>query len=221
MFKIIVNSAIFISIIVGLSGCKEIHRGTINSQLKVTCDPVSIKKIAAFSFNKAHFGPSESEQMNDRIINSMSEQINDRIINSITLKNPDVTIISPSVSLRKINNSVFASEWNDFVEDYYNYGVINKKILYKVSSSLGVDALLLGQLTSVYQSDGNGWDTTGTTIVTVIYSILEVSTPMTIWEVTADGIVKREMDAKAPPINEAVDLAIEKVTQTIPRLQTY
>jgi hypothetical protein len=148
----------------------------------------------------------------------MSRQINNRIINSITSKNPEITFTSPSASLRKINDSGLASEWNDFVEDYYNSGIVNNKILYKISNSLGVDAVLLGQLISVYQSDGNGWDTTGTTIVTVIYSILEVSTAMTIWEVTADGIVKREMDIPAPPISEAIDLAIEKITQNVPRL---
>jgi hypothetical protein len=148
----------------------------------------------------------------------MSGQINNKIINSITSKNPEITIISSSASLRKINGSGLASEWNDFVEDYYNSGIANKKILYKISNSLGVDAVLLGQLISVYQSDGNGWDTTGTTIVTVMYSILEVSTAMTIWEVTADGMVKREMDMAAPPISEAIDMAIEKITQNVPRL---
>jgi hypothetical protein len=218
MFKIIVNSVVYISLIFGLIGCTAVNTGKINSYVEVSSNPGSIKQVAIFSIRDVHFEPSESRQLNNRIVNSMSGQINNKIINSITSKNPEITIISSSASLRKINGSGLASEWNDFVEDYYNSGIANKKILYKISNSLGVDAVLLGQLISVYQSDGNGWDTTGTTIVTVMYSILEVSTAMTIWEVTADGMVKREMDMAAPPISEAIDMAIEKITQNVPRL---
>ncbi len=209
---------VYISLIFGLIGCTAMNTGEINSYVEVSYNPGSIKQVAIFSIRDVHFGPYESLQLNNRIINSMSGQINNRIINSITSKNPEITITSPSASLRKTNDSVLASEWNDFVEDYYDSGIVNKKILYKISNSLGVDAVLLGQLISVYQSDGNGWDTTGTTIVTVIYSMLEVSTAMTIWEVTADGFVKREIDIAAPPISEAINLAIEKITHNVPRL---
>ena len=218
MFKIIVNSVVYISLIFGLIGCTAMNTGEINSYVEVSFNPGSIKQVAIFSIRDVNFESSESRQLNNRIINSMSVQLNNRIINSITSKNPEIKITSPSASLRKINDSGLASEWNDFVEDYYNSGIVNKQILYKISNSLSVDAVLLGQLISVYQSDGNGWDTTGTTIVTVSYSILEVSTAMTIWEVTADGIVKREMDIAAPPISEAIDMAIEKITQNVPRL---
>lgn len=51
-----------------------------------------------------------------------------------------------------------------------------------------------------------------------MYSIIEVSTAVTIWEVSADGIVKRQMDDAVPPIREAIAPAIEKIIQNVPRL---
>ena len=116
MFKKLTMLLMYISLILVLIGCRESHKGIINSQLEVSHEPQSIKKIAVLSFNKVHLRSLDLPQIKNRIIDSMSEQIDSRIIKSISFKNPEITIIEPPVLLNKINNSRFASDLNDFVE---------------------------------------------------------------------------------------------------------
>ena len=189
-----------------VSGC-AIGKGTINSFVEPTYEIGSIQKVAVFSIRNAGFAPSQARQ------------INKQIIQSLVAKNPEIEIVSPSEALRKINESNLAEKWADFVEDYYTSGIANKSILTSVNKLLGVDAVLQGQLLNVYQVDGDCWIRKGKTIITISFSVIENETAKTVWEASADGI-KGSASACgiAPPISDALALAIAKVSENMPLL---
>jgi hypothetical protein len=189
-----------------VSAC-AINRGTINSYVEPTYESGSIKRIAVFSIRNARLAPSEARQ------------INRDLIQGLVAKNPDVEVVSPSESLRKINDSDLAGKWADFVEDYYTSGIANKNILGEVAKVLGVDAVMQGQLLNVYQVDGNNWNQKGQTRVTISFSIVETASAKTVWEASADGIKGNAAEyAPAPPIADALDLAMAKVIENMPSL---
>lgn len=127
-------------------------------------------------------------------------------------------MVSPSESLRIINEKGLASEWARFIDDYYTGGIANKNILETICSALNVNGIMQGQIINVYQRDGDGVQK-GITRVTITYSIISRNKANTVWEVSADGI-RGTIDSlqPAPPIVEAVDLAIEKIIDNIPHL---
>lgn len=197
---------LMIALIASVSvGC-AVKKGTINSYVEPTYQQGSIKKVAVFSIRNASVAPSQARD------------INVRLIKAIVDKNSDVAIVSPANALKAINEAGLASKWADFVEDYYTSGIANKEILTEISRALEVDAIMQGQLVNVQQRDGDGWVTTGSTRVTVSFSIVQASTAKEIWSAAADGVSIRAADLDAPPIAEAIDLALDKVIQNIPSL---
>jgi len=136
-------------------------------------------------------------------------------------KNPNVIIIPPSKSLRMINDAGLASEWANFVEDYYTSGIADKVVLAKLAKALNADAIFQGQLVNVYQRDGGGFGSSvrGLTRITLGFSIVETKTAKTIWEASSDGILGTSNSyGEAPPIKDAIDLAMKKVKDNIPSL---
>lgn len=189
-----------------VSGC-AVNKGTINSYIEPTYKNGEIKSVAVFSIRNARFAPSEARTVNRKIIQALSA------------KNPNVRIVSPSEALRKINDSDLAEEWADFVEDYYTSGIANQKILQKVSSVLNVDAVMQGQLLTVSQSDGAFGYTKAQSRITLSFSIIETKTAKPIWEASADGIKGSYTTvAEAPPLIEAINLAVDKIVDNVPNL---
>ena len=200
---------ISIAIAVMFTGC-VVNKGTINSYIEPTYNHGGIKTIAMFPIRNAKFAPSEARQINKELIQAMNK------------KNPQVKIISPSEALRVINDAGLASDWANFVEDYYSSGIADRIVLSKVSKAMGTDAIFQGQMLNVRQSDGNP-QIYAQTRVTVAFSIVETKTAKVIWEATSDGIRQQEVGflrfhVEAPPIKEALDFAIPKIKDNMPIL---
>ncbi len=186
-------------------GC-AIKKGTINSYIDPTYKSGNIKTIAFFPIRNARFAPSEARQLNRQLSQEMAK------------KNPDIKIVPPSKSLRLINNSGLAHDWSDFVEDFYTSGIPDRVVLRKISKALNVDAVFQGQLENVFQTDMVPFRTDAMTRITVSFSIIETHTAKVIWESTADGIRSVKGFETAPPIKDAIDLAIQKVKTNMPLL---
>jgi hypothetical protein len=200
------KSAFTLMVILLIGGC-AINKGTINSYVEPTYEKGSVKSVAVFSVRNARFAPSEARE------------INKQIIQALVNKNPEVKIVSPSEALRKINESDLAEKWADFVEDYYTSGIANRSILAEVAKQLNVDAVMQGQVLNVYQVDGNGSNRKGQTRITVSFSIVQTATAKTIWEASSDGIKgNATIFGAAPPIADALALAIDKITTNMPLL---
>lgn len=188
-----------------LSGCALRH-ATINSYVEPTYTAGGIKRLAVFSIRNAGRAPSEARDLNAKLTQA------------IAAKNPEIDIVAPSAALKAINDAGLADLWADFVEDYYTSGIANKEHLAKISKALGVDGIMQGQLVNVWQQDGNGL-MQGQTRVTINFSIIESSSAKQVWEATADGIRgNASASSVAPPIADALELALKKITDNVPLL---
>ena len=197
-----------IGVAVIFTGC-VIKKGTINSYVEPTYDRGNIKTIAMFPMRNAKFAPSEARQLNKQLSQEMQK------------KNPNIRIVPPSKALRMINDSGLASEWADFVEDYYTSGIADKIVLAKFSKALKVDAIFQGQLEKIIQRDSGGFGTTvkGLTRITLSFSIVETKTAKTIWEATVNGIYGTASNyEEAPSIKDTIDLAMKKLKENMPWL---
>lgn len=204
MYKFIKISFAFL--LFTLTGC-AVNKGTINSYVEPTYSSGSIESVAVFSIRNARFAPSEART------------INRKIITALTSKNPNLQIVPPSEALRKINESDLAEEWANFVEDYYTSGIANKRILDKVANILGVDAVMQGQLLDVNQRDSAFGYSKAQSRITMSFSIIETETAKPIWEASADGIKGSATTlSEAPPLIEAINLAVDKIVENVPRL---
>ena len=76
-----------------------------------------------------------------------------------------------------------------------------------------------GQLLTVNQRDGATGYTKAQSRITMSFSIVETSTAKTIWEASADGIKGSATTlSEAPPLIEAINLAVNKVVENVPKL---
>ena len=200
---------ILMMIVILFSGCST-NKATVNSFVEPTYRTGQINTIAMFPIRNAQLAPSEARAVNKKIIKAMNS------------KNPNLNIIAPSKVIRIINESNLASEWANFIDDYYTSGIADKTTLLKFSKLLNCDAIFQGQLLKVSQRDGSR-TVPAVTRVSVEFTIIENRTAKVIWNVTSDGI--RAESAKfgqftiiAPAIQEAIDLSIVKVSNNIPNL---
>lgn len=203
-----VNKAIcfwgFILIGLFLTGCGA--SSSINSYVEPTYRTGGINSLAMFPIRNAMLAPSESRQLNKQL--SLE----------IQRKNPGVNIIPPSKSLRMISDAGLASDWADFVEDYFTSGIPDRVILNKIEKALNVDAVFQGQLYNVAQVDAVFMGPHAYSRVSLGFSILETRTAKTIWDVSADGSYTQPIDMSAPSIKKVIDIAMKKIKANMPVL---
>lgn len=93
----------------------------------------------------------------------------------------------------------------------------NGTFLNQLGTLLGVDAIMQGEMVNVTQQDGVYGQNKGQTRVTVRFTILGTKEGKLLWEASSDGIkgTATAME-EAPPIGEAVSLAVEKIMANLP-----
>jgi PBP1b-binding outer membrane lipoprotein LpoB len=185
-----------------LSGCAT-SRATIDTYIDPNFSAGDVKDIAVFPLRNARLAPSEALQ------------INREIIQAINRGNPALRIIGASEAVDVLNDKGLAEQWAKFLENYATSGIPDAGILREVGTALNVDKILQGELVNVFQRDGNGWDTLGTTRVTVHYAMMDVATNKTVWDATSDGIAQKD-SLDAPPIIDAIRLAQNKILEALP-----
>lgn len=166
-----------------------------------------IDSVAVFPIRNASAAPSEAQQLNRRISQAVNK------------KSPTVGIVGPSVSVERLNENNLADDWGDFYESYAQTGVPNAATLQKVGKALGVDAILQGELVGMEQADGEYGGNKGTTRVTVRFSLLGTEDGSRLWEASSEAEQQTATTLEdAPPMIEAINLAVDKLIGNMPRL---
>ncbi|MBU2444356.1 MAG: DUF4136 domain-containing protein [Bacteroidetes bacterium] len=203
MKKIILLSAIFLIAILFIS-C-AVSKATLNSYVDPNITNEKILKLAIFPIRNAKFAPSEAQQINRKISMAINQQ------------NSQIEIMSSNEAINKLNENDLASTWAVFLDNYSSSGVPDKNVLYDVGQSLGIDAIIQGEIVNVFQQDGAYGINKGTTRVTVRFSMLSTNSGKLLWEASSDGIKGTPTTLEsAPPIIEAVDLAVDKILSNLP-----
>ncbi len=189
-----------------LTNC-AVQKATINTFTDPGYGGGIIKKIAVFPAKNTRLAPSEAQQ------------INRKISQAIKLKNPKVEIMSSAEVNRLLNDNNLADDWAVFIDNYVTSGVPDRTILIDIGNALGIDAILQGEIVNIFQQDGEfGYGgNRGKTRVTVRFSMLGTKDGKLLWEATSDGIKGTATKLEsAPPIIDAVNLAVDKILGTLP-----
>lgn len=185
-------------------GCST-WKATINSYTDPAYKAGDLKKIAVFPIRNAKFAPADAQEL-DR-----------KVVLEVRRRNTIIEMLGPSEAVKAINDKGLANEWAVFLGNYVSSGIPDANFLKQIGKALGVDSILQGEIVRVHAEDGDGWMRHGNTRVTVRYTMLSTATGKMLWEASSDGIRRNAgASGEAPPIIEAVDLAITKILEVLP-----
>src|SRR6185437_6233426 len=131
---------------------------------------------------------------------------------AIHSKNDSIRIMSSVEAVNVLNQHALADSWAAFLANYVSSGVPDANTLHTIGAALGVDAIIQGEVVNVYQRDGAFGRQKGQTRVTVRFTMLDCRDGKAVWEASSDGVKGTATTmGEAPPIIDAVKLAMEKI----------
>lgn len=205
------SSSVIVALLacVVLGGCAT-HKATINTFTDAAYTESDVSSLAIFPIRNTRAAPAEAQSLTRTLAQTIHADA------------PDLTIVGPGEAARGLNDADLAETYARFVEDFALSGIANTEYLREVGEALDVDAIMQGEVVRAFQEDG---ETTmfggskGTTRVTVRFVMLDTSDGRLLWEASSDGIRKTALNGgDAPPVIEAVELAMEKIIANLPPL---
>jgi hypothetical protein len=188
------------------TGCST-HKATIDTFTDASMSRGSVRSIAVFPIRNTRAAPSQAQVTNRKITQA------------VHASNPDVEVLGPAESVDILNAAGLADEWADFLERYVLSGVPDAEMLAEIGRALDCDAVLQGEVVNVFMRDGEWGSNKGETRVTVRFTMLDTRDGRLLWEASSDGVRKTAWATdNAPPLVEAIDLAVEKILQNLPPL---
>jgi len=189
-----------------LLGACATSKGTINTFYEPSYTEGSVKSLAVPSIRNARLAPSESQQIG-RSVNQ-----------AIAAANPSLELVSANDFANLLNELGLVDDYSDFIEDYATSGIANREFLQNLRENR-IDGIMLSELANVSQQDGAYGRNKGQTRVTLTFTIMDTHTNDVIWTASADGIKGTATTVEpAPPLIEAINLAVEKIRVSVPRL---
>lgn len=190
---------------VTLVGC-AVNKGTINTFYEPSYKVGSVSTLAVPSIRNARLAPSESQ----KIGRSVNKAISD--------KNPSVKLMSANRFSNLLNDLGLVDDYSDFIEDYVTSGIANREFLEQLKNN-NIDAIMLSELSNAYQKDGAYGYNKAQTRITLTFTIMDTRTNDVIWTASADGIKGSVTTiAEAPALVEAITLAVDKISTSVPKL---
>lgn len=200
------NGFLLFPLIAFVSTACATSKATISSYSDPSFASEEIQRLAIFPIRNARAAPSEAFQVNRRVTQEVSR------------KSPGLEIVTPTEAVNLLNDRELADDWADFYEGYVIGGVPDAAALDRFGQALDVNAILQGEVVSVFQEDGEFGGNKGQTRVTVRFALLGCSDGKLIWEASSDGIRKSATTlSDAPAIIEAVNLAVDKILSNMPQ----
>ncbi|MDB2310792.1 hypothetical protein N9V19_02225 [Opitutales bacterium] len=188
-----------------LTGCAT-QRGTINTFYEPSYQQGSISTLVVPTIRNARLAPSESQQIG-RTINQ-----------AVIAKNPRIKIVSANKFSNFLNNEGLVDDYSDFIEDYVTSGIANREFLQKLANN-GYDGIMMGELSNAFQQDGAYGAHKAQSRITIGFTVINTRTNDIVWTASADGIKGSVTTIdRAPPLIEAVNLAVDKIKESAPIL---
>ena len=199
------SRCLLLLVIALVSACAA-SKGTINTFCEPSYQSGSVTSLAVPTIRNARLAPSESQQIG-RSVNQ-----------AIAAKNPNLDLISANDFANLLNDLGLVDDYSDFIEDYATSGIANREFLQHLRANR-IDAIMLSELSNVTQEDGAYGRNRGQTRVTMTFTVMGTQTNDVIWTASADGMKGTATTVEsAPPLIEAINLAVEKIRAAVPRL---
>jgi hypothetical protein len=146
------------------------------------------------------------------------QQLTRKISDGVHARHPDMKIMDDRDVRKVMEDQGLAGDWARFRESYATSGKPDQALLGKMGNALGVDGILLGEIVSTTQHDRDYEDSEGVTRATVRFSLFDIESGKLAWQAGSEGVVKMQtMATAAPPVREAVEVAVDKIMGAFPR----
>jgi hypothetical protein len=187
-----------------MSGC-----AASSANIKTYVDPAfastTIHRLAVFPLRNRRLTAVEAREL----YRDLSQ--------AIVKKAPSIVIVSSAQAMKVLNESGLADQGARFHDNYFSGDLPNSSILKRVGHSLGVEAIIQGEIVNIQLTDGVYRGNKGTTRVSLRYSMVGVESGKVLWEASSDGSVTTVTTLEsAPPIIDAVFSAQKKILTTLP-----
>jgi hypothetical protein len=209
-----ISFAIIISVIIFLflGGCVS-KKGTIKTYLNPSVNASEIKSVAIFplrnSFVQASIGLETGEMID---INKMFQV-------EFHNRNGQTKLVDAVSSKELLNQAKLVNSYDTLLAVLENTGIPNTEILNKIGNKLGVDAIIQGFVKEVFQRDGVYGGNRGETRIIIKYIMLSTSSGDVLWEARCEGYKGTATTlAKAPPIEDAIEIIKGKIVSAMPVL---
>ena len=201
-----------IAIAIFSNGCVA-KKGTVKTYNNPSVNASRIEAVAIFplrnSFVQRSVGLGTGEMID---INKMFQT-------EFYNQNKGVKMVDAVMSRELLNQGNMVNAYDTLLAVYENTGIPNTLILNRLGLKLGVDAIIQGFIKEVFQRDGVYGGNRGEAKIVVKYIMLSTRTGDVIWEATCEGYKGTATTlAKAPPIDDAIEILKEKLLSAMPTL---
>jgi hypothetical protein len=134
-------------------------------------------------------------------------------------KNPTVNIVGPTESMTLIKQAALLDKYSEFIGDYARSGILDANTLKEIGESLGVNAILQGEVFNIEQVDGDYNRKVGSTSLTVRYFLMGTHDGIILWEVVSNATKSTATPfASAPPLYQTILKAQHWILTSLPEL---
>lgn len=201
---IISSSALIPILSLFLVGC-AVSSATISTYVEPGFNPSSITRIAVFPMRNAMIAPGQAEALDSAVAQAVKQ------------RRPSIVIVSPTEATKVLNEKGLADKWAQFIDNYKASGIPNAALLREIGDSLGVDAIIQGEINNIQQVNGAFASNKGVTFVAVHYFMMGVQSSTLLWQASSDALRTTTTTVEdAPPIIQAIQLAQQKIVTTLP-----
>lgn len=186
------------------SGCAS-YSASIDTRLDPVFARTSIQRLVVLPIRSSRLPLTDAQQL-DR-----------DFLQTVRKRRPSIVIISSADAVRALHEKGLAHEWTRFLHDWNAGGIPDAGLLRTIGQTLGVDAIIQGEISNIEKTDGVYRTSKATTRATVRYAMLGVQSGTLLWEASSIGLLTTVTTLEsAPPIMDVVQMAHQKVLETLP-----
>lgn len=191
-----------------LAACAT-SKATIDTYRDPGYQNTDVRSLAILPLRSEHVAPPEAQGLTRLLADSMGHD------------DPSLRLVSPSEAVRLMNQHELTDRYVAFLRDYSQTGVPEAEFLRDLGEVLDAQAIMLGHIVSLSQQDGSSTflgGSKGTTRISVRFIMFDRGGEV-LWEALGDGLRRSARNGdEAPPVSEAVQLAMGKIIANRPTL---
>jgi len=182
------------------------NSASVQTFVEPSLQPGAVKSIAVFPMRNVRLRPDEVREVNRSITEGFRKQ------------NPQLKIVGATESVTMLNEGGLTEKYSEFLRNYSQSSIPDVKTLQEIGRSLGVNAILQGEVFSVTQADAANINYYGKTSLKVRYILLSTSNGSILWDSTGSAFKLSQRGQPAPTIYEVIQLGQEKILNSLPTL---
>lgn len=164
-----------------------------------------ISKIAVLPIRNSYLGLNESRDVNRYFMTGVSRKIS------------KFTVIGPDEAIEKLNQDSLVEKYYNYLVAYSSTGIPNTETVKKIGQSLGVDAIIQGEIYNIIKKDGEYGKNKGETRCNLRYSMVSTTDGKVIWETSVEAYEKTDFTlSSAPALMDVVKIGMDDIIQGMP-----